>query len=181
MMTVRQAWLRGLVVGIAVVALGSGCNLFKKKGGDIGDGPLVHLPDPESALEEDAMGNIRFSEDGRLTSPEWQCEPVYFDYDSFRVNDAELAKIQAVATKLRSARSIVCVTEGHCDERGSREYNMSLGEHRALAIRASLVSLGVDGSRIQTRSYGEEAPAVDGHNESAWRLNRRVEFAFYEQ
>jgi peptidoglycan-associated lipoprotein len=71
------------------------------------------------------------------------------------------------------------IAEGHCDERGSREYNLSLGEHRALAVRAYLVGLGVDGARIQTRSYGEEQPLDPGHDESAWRLNRRVEFALF--
>ena len=182
MMTVRHAWFRALVAGIAVVTLCSGCGIFG--GGDDepeSDMRLEPFAGPGGFEDLSPMGNDRFSTDDRLTEPEWQVDPVYFDYDSFRVKDAELAKIQQVATRLRGAHGILCVTEGHCDERGSREYNMSLGEHRALAIRASLVSLGVDGARIQTRSYGEESPAIDGHNESAWRLNRRVEFAFYRQ
>ncbi len=177
MRKVRKTWFRGFVVCIAVVALSSGCSWF---GGDdgIGDDPLtLGGPGGFAPVSDIPLGDVRPALDDRLTEPEWQVEPVYFDYDSFRVKDAELAKIQMVASKLSGSRDIVLVTEGHCDERGSREYNMSLGEHRALAIRASLVSLGVAGTRIQTRSYGEESPAVDGHNESAWRLNRRVEFA----
>jgi peptidoglycan-associated lipoprotein len=71
------------------------------------------------------------------------------------------------------------VTEGHCDERGSNEYNMSLGEHRADAVRAALLTRNIDGARVTTKSYGEEMPLDPGHGEDAWRVNRRVEFAFY--
>ncbi|NCC31563.1 MAG: peptidoglycan-associated lipoprotein, partial [Chloroflexia bacterium] len=67
------------------------------------------------------------------------------------------------------------IVDGHCDERGSNEYNLALGERRALAVRAYLIGLGLDGSRIQTRSFGEERPAAFGSDESAWRLNRRGE------
>jgi peptidoglycan-associated lipoprotein len=71
------------------------------------------------------------------------------------------------------------IIEGHGDERGSREYNLALGERRALAIRDYLISLGVDPSIIQTKSLGEEMPAATGHDESAWRMNRRGVFAIY--
>ena len=75
----------------------------------------------------------------------------------------------------------VLVVEGHCDERGSNEYNLSLGENRAQAIRATLVSKGIAADRIQTRSYGEEKPAAIGSGESVWSLNRRGEFSLYQQ
>lgn len=176
---VRQKWFRALVICAVAASLCSGCK--NRRGAEIDpDMELGSFADVGS-LDDVGLGEERFATDDRLTDPDFQFEPVYFDYDSFRVKDAELAKIQQVAAKLRSDRGVVCVTEGHCDERGSREYNMSLGEHRALAIRASLISLGVDGGRLQTRSYGEESPAADGHDEGSWRLNRRVEFAFYRQ
>ena len=70
------------------------------------------------------------------------------------------------------------IVEGHCDERGSNEYNLALGERRALAVRAAMISAGIDGARVQTRSYGEERAVAFGHDESAWRLNRRAEFTF---
>jgi peptidoglycan-associated lipoprotein len=70
--------------------------------------------------------------------------------------------------------------EGHCDERGSREYNMALGENRAIAVLNHLVDRGVDRTRIETISYGEEQPAALGHTESDYRLNRRVEFRLGE-
>jgi len=113
----------------------------------------------------------------RITDVEF--ESVLFAYDSFQVTGGEVAKIEGVADYLTRNLGVRLVTEGHCDERGSREYNMSLGENRALAVRAHLIRLGLDGSRIQTRSYGEEQPLDPGHNESAWRLNRRVEFVLY--
>ena len=72
------------------------------------------------------------------------------------------------------------IVEGNCDERGSNEYNLSLGELRAIAIRDYLVSLGIDAQRIQSKSYGEEKPAVAGQGESVWAKNRRGEFAVFQ-
>ena len=102
---------------------------------------------------------------------------VLFDFDSAQVADPERAKVEAAAQYLKSNPACVAVLEGNGDERGSNEYNMSLGERRALAVRAYLVTLGVEAARLQTRSYGEEKPVQMGHDEEAWRLNRRVEFA----
>ena len=73
------------------------------------------------------------------------------------------------------------VIEGNCDERGSNEYNMSLGENRAIIIRNYLIQSGISADRIQTRSYGEEKPAVMGSDESAWSRNRRGEFAIFQK
>lgn len=94
---------------------------------------------------------------------------------------SEIAKIDNVAQHLLRNTSHVLVVEGHCDERGSNEYNLSLGENRAQAVRAYLVNLGVGAERIQTRSYGEEKPAVAGTGEEVWRLNRRGEFSFFHK
>lgn len=102
---------------------------------------------------------------------------ILFDFDSAQVVDQERSKAEAVAQYLKSNADCVAVLEGNCDERGSAEYNMSLGERRALAVRAYLVTLGVDPARLQTRSFGAEKPVQMGHDEEAWRLNRRVEFA----
>jgi peptidoglycan-associated lipoprotein len=107
-------------------------------------------------------------------------EPVYFGYDSSQLAPIEVAKIERVAQHLLQNGGQVLVVEGHCDERGSAEYNLSLGEQRANSIRTYLVSLGVAGDRLQTRSFGEEKPALQGHDESSWRLNRRGEFAVYK-
>ena len=106
-------------------------------------------------------------------------EPVMFAYDSSQVNPEEAGKVEAVAKYLNKGKAQGVIVEGHGDERGSREYNLALGERRALAIRDYLISLGVDPSVIQTKSLGEEMPAAMGHDESAWRQNRRGVFAIY--
>ena len=106
-------------------------------------------------------------------------EPVYFGFDASNLAPAELSKIEAVASHLKSRSDRVVVIEGNCDERGSNEYNLSLGEIRAIAIRDYLVTLGVDAQFVQTKSYGEEKPAVVGSNEGAWSKNRRGEFAVF--
>jgi len=105
--------------------------------------------------------------------------PVMFPYDSSQVNPEEAGKVEAVAKYLNKGKAQGVIVEGHGDERGSREYNLALGERRALAIRDYLISLGVEASIIQTKSLGEEMPADMGHDEGAWRQNRRGVFAIY--
>lgn len=107
-------------------------------------------------------------------------EPVYFEYDSAQVTPSERMKLETVADELQRSATVGVIVEGHCDERGSREYNISLGERRALAARAYLIGLGIDGSRIQSSSKGEEEPAVMGHDDSSWSQNRRAEFILFE-
>ncbi|MGN0855325.1 MAG: OmpA family protein [Kiritimatiellia bacterium] len=107
--------------------------------------------------------------------------PVYFGFDSTVVPVGELGKVDAVAQHLADNANRVVVVEGNCDERGSNEYNMSLGENRAIVIRNYLVQSGVSADRIQTRSYGEERPAVEGQGEAVWSKNRRGEFAIFQK
>ena len=107
--------------------------------------------------------------------------PVYFGFDSAVVPQGELGKIDAVAQHLTDKADRVVVIEGNCDERGSHEYNMSLGENRALIVRNYLVQGGIAADRIQTRSYGAEKPAVEGHDESAYAKNRRGEFVVFQK
>lgn len=107
--------------------------------------------------------------------------PVYFGYDNYQIPASEYAKIEAAAQFLLANPTVVLMVEGHCDERGTNEYNMSLGEYRAQSIRAFLANAGVEPDRVQTTSYGEERPAVAGTGESVWRQNRRGEFAFYQR
>lgn len=102
--------------------------------------------------------------------------PVYFAFDSSTVAPGELSKVRDMASHLDDSPRLAVILQGHTDERGSREYNLALGERRALAVREALMSYGVEPSRIQTLSFGEEQPAVAGFDESAWSLNRRVDF-----
>lgn len=101
---------------------------------------------------------------------------VYFDFDSSVVKTSEKTKIAAVGEFLKANPNAAVEVEGHCDERGTEEYNRSLGERRALAVREELALSGVDPKRLYTISFGEDRPAVDGHDEKAWSRNRRGEF-----
>ena len=106
--------------------------------------------------------------------------PVYFGFDASNLAPSELAKIEAVAQHLKDNADRVVIVEGNCDERGSNEYNLSLGDLRAISIRDYMATLGIAGERIQTKSYGEEKPAVAGSGEEAWSKNRRGEFAIFK-
>jgi peptidoglycan-associated lipoprotein len=98
---------------------------------------------------------------------------VFFDYDSYEIRPDSQDTLQQQAAWLQQYGQYAVTIEGHCDERGTREYNLALGERRANAVRNYLVALGVDGSRLQTISYGKERPYVEGHDEVAWAQNRR--------
>lgn len=103
-------------------------------------------------------------------------DTVYFDLDRSTVKSSETSKVEAVAAYYKSNKSDKLLIEGHCDERGTEEYNRSLGDRRASKLREHLVRLGVDADRIRTLSLGEDKPAVQGHDEAAWSKNRRGEF-----
>jgi peptidoglycan-associated lipoprotein len=98
---------------------------------------------------------------------------VLFDFDSYELSSSAKSVLNDQATFLASNPSVRITIEGHCDERGTREYNLALGESRASATRDYLVAQGVNPARIKTISYGKERPAVIGSNEDAWRYNRR--------
>jgi len=104
---------------------------------------------------------------------------VYFDYDSNSVKDEYRNLVQAhsryMTADKRDSRMRI---EGNCDERGSREYNLALGQRRAEAVKRMMTVMGVTDGRIETVSYGEEKPAAPGHDESAWAQNRRADIKY---
>jgi peptidoglycan-associated lipoprotein len=99
---------------------------------------------------------------------------IYFDTDRFNIDSADAAALQTQAQYLARYPQIRVTVEGHADERGTREYNLALGERRANAAKNYLVGLGVDASRVATVSYGKERPVALGSNEQAWAQNRRA-------
>jgi len=101
---------------------------------------------------------------------------VHFDFDKYNIKDEFKDELQATADYLKEKPDILVLIEGHCDERGTNEYNMGLGERRALSVRNYLISLGIASERLSTISYGEERPLDPGHNEIAWAKNRRVQY-----
>ncbi|WP_226860022.1 peptidoglycan-associated lipoprotein Pal [Desulfoluna spongiiphila] len=101
---------------------------------------------------------------------------IFFNYDSSAVQDSEIAALEAKAEWLKENPGVRITIEGHCDDRGTTDYNLALGDRRAARVKAFLESLGVDADRMVTVSYGEERPADPAANESAWAKNRRAEF-----
>ena len=157
---------------------GAGAGLGAAEGAEISTTGLDEAQAGD--LSDAGVGDRPFEEYcTRCTDVEFA--PVYFGFDSTVVPQGEIGKIDAVAQHLADNANRVVVVEGNCDERGSNEYNMALGENRAGIIRNYLVQSGIDASRIQTRSYGEEKPAVDGHDEGAWAMNRRGDFAIFQK
>jgi peptidoglycan-associated lipoprotein len=107
---------------------------------------------------------------------EFKAQTVYFDYDKSNIKPGELAKLEEVARRMKSSfQGKALLVEGHCDERGTEEYNRSLGDKRAQSGREKLVQLGLSADVIHTISFGEEKPAESGHDEAAWKKNRRIE------
>ncbi|MFO7974762.1 MAG: peptidoglycan-associated lipoprotein Pal [Candidatus Hydrogenedentota bacterium] len=101
---------------------------------------------------------------------------VYFAFDSSELDATALETLKRNADIIKQMPNTLIQLEGHCDERGTQEYNLALGERRAMAVRDYLIRLGISGDRLVTISYGEEYPADPGQNEAAWAKNRRVEF-----
>jgi peptidoglycan-associated lipoprotein len=177
-----------LVLALILTVAGAGC---RKK-----PGPITPLPGrtggnvPE-ATPATPMGTEGAKVDTTGAGPQndpnirkdwprdreiFKSDTVYFDYDSSSVKASDKPKITAVADYLKANPQDAVEIEGHCDERGTEEYNRSLGERRALALREQLVSMGVDASRVDTLSFGKDRPIDSGHNEAAWKQNRRGEF-----
>lgn len=130
------------------------------------------LPLPPQPIGEDAIA-ARSLDDMNRDSP---LRPVFYPLDSAELDDAGRAVVAANSELLRKYPTWVVTIEGHCDERGTAEYNLALGERRAAAVQTYLVSLGVAPGRIMAVSYGKEYPFDSGRDESAWAKNRRAEF-----
>ena len=150
-----------------------------------GYAPTQGLTDADKSLAFDA--NSKLKEGIPLSNPDdrvnwardreiFKKDTVYFEFDSSTIKAAERPKVAKVADYLKSNPGNGLEVDGHCDERGTEEYNRSLGERRALALREELTRLGVNPMMIDTVSYGKDHPAASGHNEAAWRKNRRGEF-----
>jgi peptidoglycan-associated lipoprotein len=179
----RKRFLVQIVLATLIAAFGlTGC---KNK---TGTGPGSNKTGTDTGVPPLGSGTDVTSTGGNGVRPEGltgdlahgQFAAVYFDFDSARIRPSEEPKMEAVAAYLKSNPGKL-VVEGHCDERGTAEFNRALGERRALAAREELVKLGADGSRITTISYGKDRPADMGHDEAAWGKNRRCEFAVVNQ
>ena len=131
--------------------------------------PTVVPPEP---ARDDAIASASLDDLNR-NSP---LKPLFFELDSAEVNAAGQAALDADAAVLKKYPSWTVTIEGHCDERGTAEYNLALGERRAVAARTYLVSVGIPADRLRTVSYGKEFPFDPGHDEAAFAKNRRAHF-----
>lgn len=113
---------------------------------------------------------------GDAGTPSTELATIYFAYDSYSLTSEARASLKSNADWLKANPNGRVQIEGHCDERGTNEYNMALGDRRANAVRGYLTKMGVEKSRIDTISYGEERPSDVGHDEAAWSRNRRAVF-----
>ena len=111
-----------------------------------------------------------------INGPNSPLKPVFFRYDADTIDDEARQALEANAELLRTYSTWIITIEGHCDERGTAEYNLALGERRALAARNYLVSLGIAADRLRTVSYGKEFPFDPSHSATAWAANRRAHF-----
>jgi len=141
---------------------------------------MAAQPRPEGT-EPDPAGPWAEAPTGESVLTPWEeaataLQTIYFDYDQAEIRPDQRVKLQANAQFLREHDQVRVLIAGHCDERGTREYNMALGEQRASAAMQYLAALGIAGERIDIISFGEEQPSAPGQAEPAWSLNRRAEF-----
>jgi peptidoglycan-associated lipoprotein len=129
--------------------------------GDFDEPDIPEAPPMEGTLDEQIRRSLK---------------TVYFAFDRYDLSEDTLRILKDNASTLAANPSWQVRVDGHCDERGTIEYNLELGAKRARAVMDYLVSLGVPADRLETRSYGEERPEDSGHTESAWAKNRRAEF-----
>ncbi|HXC34457.1 MAG TPA: OmpA family protein [Candidatus Acidoferrales bacterium] len=138
---------------------------------------------PQQQLANQSVTSQPLAENGPFDPSKWTqdrdalaANTIHFAFDSAVIRDSETANLQAVAAALNSDKNLNLMIEGNCDERGTEEYNRSLGERRAEAAREALVGMGIDVNRLHTVSYGKDKPAEHGHDEAAWSKNRRDDF-----
>jgi peptidoglycan-associated lipoprotein len=165
------SWLGAAALVAAAFSMATGCALFGGdeeelsggEGGEFSEGGLSG----SGALSGDESGAYEVAE----------LQTVYFDFDRAVIRDDQKPGMRSntSAAKEHTEWRII-VVEGNCDERGSEEYNLALGERRANSVKQYMVNAGIPASRVDTVSFGESKPAVQGHDEAAWKWNRRADF-----
>ena len=177
----RNRWGAALLVLMLAAALPfAGC--AKKVGNkDLtkGDGTTQDGSKPGSGTQDGNPADGANASDKKNPSQDELSQlikDIFFDYDDATLSGAARDQLSTNASHLSELSALRLLIEGHCDERGTVEYNLALGQRRADATKGYLVNLGVDGSRLMTRSLGEERPFATGTDESAWSQNRRAHF-----
>ncbi len=166
------------VLILTAVLFFSGCESMMKSGDSSADGATVSEGDGSASTSGasrygDWSGNPLDNPNSPLYT-----KVIYFDFDTSDIRSEFYEVLRAHSEYLVANPQVSLTIEGHCDERGTREYNIGLGERRAMTIKRFFEAEGVEGSRINTISYGEERPADDGHGEASWSMNRRGELLY---
>jgi len=167
--------LRIISISLVLMAIVVAFNACSKK--DVVSDEPIMSPNANSGtasssgIDTGSLGNA-----GNAGVGSSDLQTVYFDYDSFNLRSDARGALKSNGEWMKKNSSARVQIEGHCDERGTNEYNMALGDRRANAVKSYLVKMGVSSSRIDTISFGEERPADSGHDEGAWSRNRRAAF-----
>ena len=165
----RRRFIWQFAIPFAVLALaGTGCQSTTPAGSGSGEG--------SSRVSEFEQGETVVVVEEEMRASKVKLDSIYFDFDRWDIRSDAKPILQKNARAIRSNELDLVVIEGNCDERGSEEFNLALGDRRAATVKQYLVDLGVPASRLRTVSFGESKPAVMGHTESAWRWNRRTDF-----
>lgn len=174
----KHAILRLLVMTAVTALLAAGC--AKKPAPETTaptaamEKPVVsEMPAQPAGVQEQAVSDLPAAPELAAVAG---LQRIYFAFDQHTLSDQARDTLAGNAAWLKANPGEKVVIEGHCDERGSDEYNLALGERRALAAQSYLMSLGIDAGRLTTISYGEERPLAPGQSEDAWAQNRRAEF-----
>lgn len=183
----KSKWLLAIMVIMTLsLFLSAGC--AKKKTTSTPPGAQVEVKDdskwtpppppadPEPQVDEAALAAEAEARAKAEAVVELTSVTIHFAFDSYELSEESRAILASKANIMRRYKNVRVVIEGHCDERGTEEYNLALGERRARAAYEHLVILGVDPERMSIVSFGEERPVDPGHNETAWAQNRRDEF-----
>ena len=171
----RENWAKGLIIPILLVLVVAliGCSCAKKSA-------VTETVAPPATVQEQEPGPDVLDAELAALLKEAQAEgalmPIYFDYDKSNLKADAKENLGKTSAWLSKKPTVNIKIEGNCDERGTNEYNMALGERRASSAKEYLVKLGVSAVRLETVSLGEEKPLDPGHSEAAWAKNRRDDF-----
>jgi peptidoglycan-associated lipoprotein len=174
MKTRIQALLSALII-LSLLTL-SGCGSKKKTGEEL----APTTPDSQTMGKPESLdspANPSVISEGRTSGP---MLPVYFDFDSSQIREDQVKRAITNADFLKANPNVTIRVEGNCDPRGTNEYNMALGERRAISAKDYIANLGVNADRMTTISYGEERILLHGHDELSWAQNRRDDFVIVE-
>jgi peptidoglycan-associated lipoprotein len=183
-------WLLVPVVAVACLALAAGCKSAPRDETPVTEAPTFETTAPPAERVPDDTGDFgtptpdeetladSYGTSADVLNQQGVLKRVHFDFDKFDLKSEAIRTLGENAALIREHSQYDIRIEGHCDERGTVEYNLALGEKRARSARDYLVSLGIPASRLRVISYGKERPFDPGHNEVAWAMNRRADFKF---